>query len=109
MRACPFVSESRALEVAGDLAELVDGSAVRWRQRADRIFQAMIEMIVDQRLLGLSDRLFHGMQLLGDIEAGLAALYHDDDRAQMAVGALQALDDLGMRFVDVSMSFNHTL
>ena len=56
----------------------------------------MLHVIVDQLALGVADGAFHGMDLLGQIEAWPARLDHGDDRAKMAVGALQALDDFGM-------------
>jgi hypothetical protein len=33
------------------------------------VFQAMVDVVVHQSLLGLSDRLFNGMKLLSDVEA----------------------------------------
>lgn len=56
-------------------------------------------MILNQGLLRLRDRLFDRVELLGDVQAVAAALQHLDHAAQMPVGPLQALDDLGMRFV----------
>jgi len=73
-------------------------------QRTYGIVKAVIEMIVDQGLLGLGDGLLDGMQLLGDIEAGAASFNHLDNRAQMPVRALQPLDDIGMRVVHVGVA-----
>ena len=56
---------------------------------------------LNQRLLGLADGLFDRVNLLGDIKAGSARLNHFDDPLEMAVGALQALDDFRVRFMDV--------
>ena len=53
-------------------------------------------MILNQRLLGLPNRLFNGVQLLGDLEAGPAGLDHLDDAAQMAVGTIEPFDDVGV-------------
>ncbi|MCY1306092.1 hypothetical protein D9M70_559270 [compost metagenome] len=41
------------------------------------------------------------MELLGDVEAGAAALDHGNDALQVPFGALQPLDDLGMGIVSV--------
>ena len=57
-------------------------------------------MVVDQCLLGLSDGLFDGLQLLSDIETRPLRLDHVDDAAQMPFGTTQAPDDLGMGLVD---------
>src|SRR5580700_9019951 len=50
-------------------------------------------VIVNQRLLGVLDRAFHCLQLLGDLRAGPVLLDHFDDRVQVAMGALETLDD----------------
>jgi hypothetical protein len=61
----------------------------------------MIEMVLDQSALGLSDRLLHRMELLRDINAWSAALNHRDNAAEMTLGPLQALDDFGVGGVRV--------
>jgi hypothetical protein len=53
-------------------------------------------MIVDQGLLGAFDRIFDGLQLLGDLGAGPALLDHLDDGFEMATGALQPPGDCRM-------------
>jgi hypothetical protein len=92
------------LQIFGDRPEFVDGSAMLAIQRTHGIVKAMVEMIVDQGLLGLGDSLLDGMQLLGDIKAGAASFNHLDNRAQMPVRALQPLDDIGMCVVHVGVA-----
>lgn len=92
-------------KILGDLLEFVDRAPPFARQRADYVFQAIIQMILDQRFLGLSDRLLDGLELLRDVEAGPAAFDHLDNAAQMAAGAIQALHNLGMGMV--AMIFGH--
>lgn len=58
--------------------------------------QAMVDMIVDQSLLGVADRAFHGLKLLGHIHTGSAILDHPDHRSQMAFGTFQTGYDLGV-------------
>jgi len=58
-------------------------------------------MVLNQRLLGLRDRLFDGLKLLGDVMARATVLNHLDDAAQVTVRALEPLDDLGMGAMDV--------
>src|ERR1700722_6855587 len=60
----------------------------------------MVDVIMDQRLLRIHDRALDGLQLLGQLDAWPAILDHLDDHLQVAVGALEALDDLGMVLVD---------
>src|SRR5262245_5365612 len=89
-----------ASQILGDFLELVDRAPLLARQGPDDILQTMIEMILDQGLLGLADRLLHRVELLGDIETRPTTLDHLDDAVQMPCGAPQPLDDVGMGFVE---------
>ncbi|RML72344.1 hypothetical protein ALQ91_102155 [Pseudomonas syringae pv. syringae] len=53
----------------------------------------MIDMILNQRSLGLAHRFLDRVQLLGDIHTLAPFFDHGDDAAQMAVGPFQALDN----------------
>ncbi|RML53385.1 hypothetical protein ALQ93_102534 [Pseudomonas syringae pv. pisi] len=53
----------------------------------------MIDMILNQRALGLAHRFLDRVQLLGDVHALAPFFDHGDDAAQMTVGPFQALDD----------------
>jgi hypothetical protein len=66
---------------------------------AHRTVETMVDVIADQRLLGVRDRVLDRLQLLGEIEAGAPLREHADDRLQMPVGALEALDDFRMTVV----------
>ena len=55
-------------------------------ERADGVFEAMIEVILDQRPFGIDDRLFNSMKLLGNVQAGPPALDHGDHALQVAFG-----------------------
>ena len=70
-------------------------------ERPDHFFEAMVEVILNQCLLGLGDSLLDGMELLGDVEARPPALDHLDDAAKMTIGALQPLDDLRVGLVSL--------
>ena len=63
--------------------------------------EAVIDVIVDQRLLRLADRLLDGMKLLRQVETGAAVREHLDHLVKVTFGALQALDDSGMSFVNM--------
>ncbi|SEP18096.1 hypothetical protein SAMN04490248_13313, partial [Salinihabitans flavidus] len=67
--------------------------------------ETMIHVVMDQRLLGIAEGPFHGLQLLGHVEAGAPLLDHGDDRAEMPLGAFQPGCDLGVTCVD--MRFCH--
>ncbi len=63
----PVIETANILKILGDRLELVDRPTFLSRKRSDHLFEAMIEMILDEGLLGLGDRLFNSEQLLGDI------------------------------------------
>ena len=63
----------------------------------------MIDVIVDQGLFRLADRLLNGLELLRQIEAGAAVREHFNHLVKVPFGALQTLDDTGMSFVDMNL------
>ena len=67
------------------------------------MFQAVVDMVLDKHTLGLADGFFHGMQLLGDVDAGPAFFDHGDDAAQVALRSLQPFDDVAMTLVLVAV------
>ncbi len=69
----------------------------------DGVGQAMVDVVVDQGLLGRGDGAFDGVELLDDVHAGTVGLHHADDVAQVPLGALEPLDDVRVgRMDDVS-------
>jgi hypothetical protein len=91
------------LEVFGDLLEGFQRRALATAQGRNGVFEAMVDMVLDQRALGLANRFFHGMQLLRDVHALTALFDHGDDAAQVAVGAFKALDDRFVALVDMGV------
>ena len=90
-------------EIFGDRLELGDRLSGLCRIAVRRMRQAVVDMVVDQGLLGRRDRLFDRMKLLGQIEAATPSLDHADGLAKMPLGAFQPIDDLGVGFMsDVS-------
>ena len=79
-----------------DRLELVDRPALGARYGADDMVQAVVEVVVDQRTLGIGDGGLDHLQLLRDVEAGPPGLDHLDHALQVAGRAPQAL---GVRFV----------
>ena len=71
---------------------------------AGRLIEAVVDVIVHQRLLGAGDGTLDGLQLLRDLEASTLFLEHADDAAQVALRPFQALDDFRMRSVSVHRS-----
>jgi hypothetical protein len=59
----------------------------------------MIDVVVDQGLLGIHDRALDGLQLLRKLHAGSSFFDHTDDDLQVTVGALEPLDDVRMLMV----------
>lgn len=54
----------------------------------------MVEMILNERSFRLTDRLLDGVELLRDVKARPPRGKHVHHAAEMAFGALQALDDV---------------
>jgi hypothetical protein len=93
-----------SLEVLGDLFEGFQRRALTPVQCRDGVFQAVIDVILDQRALGLAYGFFHRMQLLGNVHALAPFFDHDDDTAQMTICSLEALDDRFMTLVGMGMA-----
>jgi len=71
--------------------------------------QAVIDVIVDQRPLGLADRLLNCVELLGKVEARPGLAEHLDDLVQMSLGASEPFHNLGVGFVNVISCHGQTL
>jgi len=56
----------------------------------------MIDMVVDEPPLCFADCLLDCVQLLGKLEATAAFVEHRYDPSHMALGTLEALDDVWM-------------
>lgn len=69
------------LEVLGDLLEGFQWCAFAIVQRRDGVLQAVIDVILDERALGLANRFLNSMQLLGDVHALTTLFDHGDDAA----------------------------
>lgn len=71
--------------------------------------ETVIHMVMDQSLLGIPDRTFYRLQLLGHVETGPFFLDHGNDRAQVPFGAFQPGYDLGVTCVAVRFCHKHWL
>lgn len=63
--------------------------------------EAMVDVIIDQRALGAGNGVLDGLELLRDIDAWPTLFDHCGDTSQMAIRAIQSLDDRGMAGVSV--------
>ena len=84
-------------EIFGDLLELIQRRSLAASKRSKGVLEAMVDVILNQRTLGLADGFLHRVELLGDIHAGAPILDHGDDAAQVALGALQSLENGAVR------------
>jgi hypothetical protein len=91
------------LEVFGDLLEGFQRRALAIAQGRNGVFQAMVDVILDQRAFGLAHGFFHRVQLLRDVHALTALFDHGDDAAQVAVCAFETLDDRRVAMVDMGV------
>src|SRR6202789_587651 len=83
-------------QVLRDGLELIDRCARLRALCIDDMVQAMIQVVVDESLLGLAHRTLGGVQLLRHIQARASGFNHLRDTAQLALGALEALQDFVM-------------
>ena len=60
------------------------------------IGKTVLHMILDQLALRVGDGAFDGVELLREIHAGPTLLDHCNDSGEVTVGALKALDDVGV-------------
>src|SRR5882724_6394242 len=91
------------LKIPGDGLELVDRCTSCLRRRTDCRVEAMIEVIVDEGLLGLVHGALDRVKLLRQIKARATSLDHLDHLQQVAARALQAFDDGRVRFMGMMM------
>jgi hypothetical protein len=59
---------ARYLQILGDRLELINRCAGLRALRIDHVVQAMIQVVIDEGLLGLAHRTFGGMELLSDVQ-----------------------------------------
>jgi hypothetical protein len=90
-------------QVFGNGFEFVDDGHRGFPGSVRRSVEAVIDVIVNQCALCLTDSLFDSVKLLGQIEAGSMLVKHLDDATKVALGPLQPLDDFRMRFVNMIM------
>src|SRR6266850_111741 len=80
-----------ASQVLGDGLQLCQRPLAT--QRAFRLIEAVLDVVVDQLPLGFGNRAFDRVELLRQVEAASAFLEHSDNRAKVTFGALQASND----------------
>jgi hypothetical protein len=82
------------------LASQILGELFQFAQRLPGVavtaLQTMFDVIVDQSALGIADGAFDRVKLLGQIKTGPIIGEHRKDASEVAMGALEALDDVGM-------------
>lgn len=73
-------------------------------ERTNSLFQTMVQMVADQCFFGFSDRFFDSVKLLRNIKAGTPGFNHFNRAAQVAIGAFEPQNDVGMGCVLVSFT-----
>ena len=88
------------LKVFRDGLEFADDRTRRSAPPVGCLIEAVIEVIVDQRLFRLANRLFDRVELLRQIDARPTLIDHGNDASQVTLGALQPLDDLRLALMN---------
>jgi hypothetical protein len=83
-------------QIFGERFELPQSHIALPAGRSNCPIKAMIDVVMDQRLLGIHYRALDRLQLLSKLHARLPFFDHTDDDLQMTVSALESLDDVGM-------------
>ncbi len=100
----PYASvEPGSLKIFRDGLEFAYDCPRRVAPAVCRCVEAVIDVIVNQRLFGLPDGFLNGVELLSQIEARSALLDHGNDAPQMALRASQPLHDLRVALVNESI------
>ena len=71
-----------------DLLKLPDLGVLFAGHRSGRRFEAMVDVVVKEGALRISDRFFDRVQLLGNMQTRLPPLDHFDEAAELALGTL---------------------
>jgi hypothetical protein len=100
--------EHQYSQIFGYFLELIDSTALLARQCPRNILEAMIEVVLDQRLFCLANRLFDRMKLLRDLQARSTTLDHFDHTAQVACNSIESFDDLRVSLVRLPFCHNHS-
>src|SRR3954451_12167119 len=99
------IIENSTLKISRDRLELGEHTPGRLvRPAVGGGGQAVVDVIVDQGLLRLADRLLDGVQLLRQVETWSTFGEHRDDLLEVPVGAFQPLDDLRVACVNVVLA-----
>lgn len=85
------------LEIFRQRLELGERAASHASVAAEGICEAVVDVVVDQDLLGVPYRALHGVELLREVEAGAAFLDHRHDARQVTLRPIEPFDDVRMR------------
>ena len=66
----------QCLKITGNNFELINTALLFGLQRANRIIQAVFDVVLYQHPLCLLNRLFHGMKLLRQFQTGPSCIHH---------------------------------
>ncbi len=91
MRSASFI-----LKVLCDFLELADGVIRATGIFTNRVFQAVIDMIVHEVFLGTANCFFHRLKLLCNFKATSVFLQHREDAIQVALSPLEPFDYFGV-------------
>jgi hypothetical protein len=88
-------------QILGDCLELINRCAGLRALRIDNVVQTMIQVVIDEGLLGLAHCALCGVELLRDVQARPSRFDHFRNAAQLALGSLESLEDFRMGLMKV--------
>jgi hypothetical protein len=85
------------------LLESFQWGSLAFGKRAHSVFKTVIDVILNQRALGLAHRFLDRMKLLGDVYTLAAFFDHGDDASQVSIRTLKAFDNRIVGLMRVGM------
>jgi hypothetical protein len=86
-------------QILCDRREFFKGGFPFRSRRFERLFDAMDNVVVNESLLGVHDRIFNRLQLLRELETGALVPNHDDDGPKVPLGPLKPFHNIGVACV----------
>lgn len=90
-------------QVARNFLEFVDGVVPIIFKWLRQVIKTIVQMVLDESLLGLMNGFFYRLQLLRDVETATTVLDHLNGAVEMPAGTAQSFDNCGVRFMCVKL------
>lgn len=90
-------------QVARNFLEVVEGVALFISKWTRHVIKTVIQMVLNERFLGLMNGFLYRLQLLRDVETATPMLDHLNGAVQVPAGAPQAFHNRRVRFMCIRL------